>query len=66
MKFRIHWREPPKWRRRKPRFVLFSIVCDQKLAPDTLPEQTNLTGAVTDIDEPVNTPDANWLVFTPP
>lgn len=38
--------------------------CDQTLAPDTLPTQTNLTGAVTDIDESVSAPDANWLVLS--
>jgi len=32
------------------------------LAPDTIAAIVNLSGAVTDIDEPVNTPDANWLL----
>lgn len=40
--------------------------CDQTLAPGTIITQTNLTGSVTDIDEPVGSPDANWLIFNPP
>jgi hypothetical protein len=39
--------------------------CDQTLPPDTIATQTNLTGAVTDIDESVDTPDGNWLLMTP-
>lgn len=34
----------------------------ETLAPDALLIQTNLTGAVTDIDESVDSPDSNWLV----
>jgi len=33
----------------------------QVLAPDAILLQTNLVGAVTDIDEPVGSPDASWL-----
>ncbi len=33
----------------------------ERLAPDALLSQINLTGAVTDIDEDPDTPDANWL-----
>ncbi len=33
----------------------------EKLAPDALLEQINLSGAVTDIDEDPDSPDANWL-----
>lgn len=36
--------------------------CDQTLAPDSIATQTNLSGAVTDIDESVDSPDANWLL----
>lgn len=37
-------------------------VCDQILAPDVLQIQTNLSGVIADINESVDTPDANWLV----
>lgn len=36
--------------------------CDQTLAPDSIATQTNLSGSVTDIDESVDAPDANWLL----
>ena len=39
-----------------------SFVCTESLAPDTIAAIVNLSGAVTDIDEPVNTPDGNWLL----
>lgn len=35
-----------------------------KLSPDTIAASTNLTGAVTDIDEDPASPDANWLTAT--
>lgn len=35
--------------------------CDQDLPPDAILVQTNLSGVVGDIDEPVDSPDANWL-----
>ena len=38
------------------------FVCTESLAPDTIAAIVNLSGAVTDIDEPVNTPDGNWLL----
>lgn len=41
--------------------VLQTPGCDEILAPDSLPEQTRLSGVVTDIDEPIRTPDANFL-----
>lgn len=34
----------------------------QQLFPDAILVQTNLTGAVTDIDEDPDSPDANWLI----
>ena len=40
--------------------------CDQTLPPDTIAVQTNLAGAVTDIDESVDSPDGNWLTLDPP
>ena len=43
-------------------FATITAQCDETLAPDTIATQTNLTGAVTDIDESVDSPDANWLV----
>lgn len=43
-------------------FATITAECDQTLAPDTIVTQTNLSGAVTDIDEPVDSPDANWLL----
>ncbi|MHA1962276.1 MAG: hypothetical protein ACW99U_18890 [Candidatus Thorarchaeota archaeon] len=46
-------------------FVTVAAECDETLAPDTIATQTNLSGAVTDIDEPVDSPDGNWLIFTP-
>jgi hypothetical protein len=33
----------------------------ERLPPDAIITQTNLTGAVTDIDEDPDSPDANWL-----
>lgn len=44
--------------------VNITAECDQTLAPGTIITQTNLTGAVTDIDESVDTPDGNWLVLS--
>jgi hypothetical protein len=32
-----------------------------RIAPDTIATQTNLTGSVTDIDDDPDSPDANWL-----
>lgn len=46
--------------------VNITAECDQTLPPDTIATQTNLTGAVTDIDESVDSPDANWLTLNPP
>lgn len=46
-------------------FVTITAECDETLAPDTIATQTNLSGAVTDIDEPVDSPDGNWLIFAP-
>jgi hypothetical protein len=34
---------------------------NERIAPDTLAVQTNLTGSVTDIDDDPDSPDANWL-----
>lgn len=34
---------------------------NDRLAPDTIATQTNLTGSVTDIDDDPDSPDANWL-----
>ena len=45
-----------------PLVLVAPLVCDEILAPDVLQTQTNLTGAVTDIDESVDTPDGLWLV----
>jgi len=39
-----------------------SFSCSQKLAPDTIAAIVNLSGTVADIDEPVDTPDGNWLL----
>ena len=44
-------------------FATITAECDQTLAPDSIATQTNLSGAVTDIDESVDSPDANWLVL---
>lgn len=33
----------------------------ERIAPDTIAVQTNLTGSVTDIDDDPDSPDANWL-----
>ena len=44
-------------------FATVTALCDQTLAPTVLDTQTNLTGAVTDIDESVDSPDSNWLVL---
>jgi len=41
------------------------ISCDQLLPPDAILVQTNLSGVVGDIDEPVDAPDANWLLLSP-
>jgi hypothetical protein len=46
--------------------ALIPFVCDEKLAPDTLVEQLFLAGAVTDIDEDPDAPDANWLTLSAP
>ena len=35
----------------------------ERQAPDALSVQTNCTGAVTDIDEDPDSPDANWLAW---
>lgn len=43
-------------------FVIICQTAEERKSPDALITQTNLTGAVTDIDEDPNTPDANWLV----
>lgn len=40
------------------------VACDQELPPDAILVQTNLSGVVADIDEPVDTPDANWLLLS--
>lgn len=40
--------------------------CDQLMPPDSITEQMHLAGAVTDIDEPVATPDGNWLTLSAP
>ena len=40
-----------------------AINCSEILAPDTIAALTNLAGVVTDIDERVDTPDANWLIL---
>ena len=45
-----------------PLIIIAPPVCDEILAPDVLQTQTNLTGSVADINELVDTPDANWLV----
>ena len=37
--------------------------CSQTLAPDSIAAITGLSGDVTDIDEPVSSPDANWLLL---
>lgn len=65
MKYRIWWRKRKQARRRKFRIAPFNFACDETLAPDTLPELTNLAGAVTDIDEPVDNPDGDWLTLSP-
>jgi hypothetical protein len=44
-------------------FATITAECDQTLPPITIATQTNLSGAVTDIDEPVDSPDANWLLL---
>ena len=36
-------------------------MAQERLAPDALLTQTNLTGAVTDIDDDPDSADANWL-----
>jgi hypothetical protein len=33
----------------------------ERIAPDTLITQTNLTGSITDIDDDPDSPDGNWL-----
>lgn len=43
-------------------FATITAECDQTIAPGTIITQTNLTGAVTDIDESVDAPDGNWLL----
>lgn len=65
MRYRIWWRKHIKYRRKKFRIAPFNFVCDETLAPDTLPELTSLAGAVTDIDESVSNPDGNWLTLSP-
>jgi len=40
------------------------VACDQELPPDAILVQTNLSGVVTDIDEPVDSPDGNWLLLS--
>jgi hypothetical protein len=37
--------------------------CSEILAPDTIAALVALSGDVTDIDEPVNSPDGNWLLL---
>lgn len=44
-------------------FATITALCDQTLPPTVIDTQTNLTGAVTDIDESVDSPDSNWLVL---
>jgi hypothetical protein len=44
-------------------FATITALCDQTLPPTVIDTQTNLTGAVTDIDESVDSPDGNWLVL---
>jgi hypothetical protein len=47
--------------------IVITAECDEVLAPDTLLTQQNLSGAVTDIDERVVSPEgSDWLIFTPP
>jgi hypothetical protein len=47
--------------------IAITAECDEVLAPDTLLTQQNLSGAVTDIDERVVSPEgSDWLIFTPP
>ena len=45
--------------------VAAAVACDQLLPPDAILVQTALSGAVTDIDEPVASPDGNWLLLSP-
>ncbi len=36
-------------------------MADERIAPDALITQTNLTGSITDIDDDPDSPDGNWL-----
>ena len=53
---------PSRMRRRLYRGLpaVLTQNCDQELPPDTILVQTNLSGALTDIDEDPRAPDANW------
>lgn len=41
-------------------------VCDQDIVPTAIEASTYLAGSITDIDEGVDTPDANWLTLDAP
>ncbi len=47
-------------------FELVTAPCDQDIIPDSIVASTYLSGAITDIDEGVDTPDANWLELNAP
>ncbi len=65
MRYRIWWRtrleKPPD----TSPFPAVFFMCDEILAPDTLPEQTALAGAVTDVDDSPLAPDSLWLTLSP-
>lgn len=41
-------------------------VCDQDIIPTAIEAQTYLSGTINDIDEGVDSPDANWLTLNAP